>query len=292
VSLNPSDIAALVGRYSEPGLLIVPAATPAARAATEAAGWSWLVDDGQRVAGVLQIGSHRIALEEHNPASRNQPRRVRPGRVPWGALTLVRRLIERPYATQRELASLVGISQPRVSQALRVLADQQLVERSVAGWRVRDFDQLVRWWLDSYPGPGGFSTFWYGLDQPAEQARRVLGVLDRGVHPADPPFTLVFSGDVAADLIAPWRSPNRAVVYARTGDDLTEAGLTPTGEENATLELVVPQDPGVWPLPPKGETQSVPGSGSLPLADPLQILWDLAGPLAVTPCEADHKALL
>ena len=50
------------------------------------------------------------------------------------------------------------------------------------------------------------------------------------------PGTVAVSGDVAADLIAPWRSPYRAVLYARAGLDLTPAGLTPAGEDDATLE--------------------------------------------------------
>ena len=79
------------------------------------------------------------------------------------------------------------------------------------------------------------------------------------------------SGDVAADLIAPRRSPRRAIIYAETGMDLTTAGLTPANEEEATLELIVPKDPGVWPAPAAEKTP-----GSMPLADPLQTLWDVA----------------
>lgn len=285
--LNPSDITSLADRHRGFGLLIVPAATPAARRAAEKAGWSWVVDSGPRVLGILRIESHWIEVDAGGaPAGADQPERARPGRVPWGTLTLLRRLLEQSSATQQELAAGAGISQPRVSQALASLAEQGLVERTAGGWRARDFDQLLRWWLRAYRGPGGISTFWYGLDQPRQQAQAVLQLLAReaaarpGVQ-GDKPLA-VLSGDVAADFLAPWRTPVRAVVYARTGADLTEAGLTPAGEEEATLELVVPRDPGVWGSP------STTGSGSdtenatapldgvaPPLADPLQILWDL-----------------
>jgi len=279
--LNPSDVTALTDRHRGPGLLIVPAATKAARRAAEEAGWSWVVDSGPRVQGVLRIGGHRIEVDAGSALDGADQPKARPGRVPWGTLTLLRRLLEQPSATQQELAARAGISQPRVSQALAPLAEEGLVERTAGGWRARDFDQLLQWWLRAYPGPGGISTFWYGLDQPRQQAQAVLQLLvgeaatRPGVEGHQP--LAVLSGDVAADFLAPWRTPLRAVVYARTGADLTEAGLTPAGEEEATLTLVVPRDPGVWGSP---ATTGVDTANALvdavpPLADPLQILWDL-----------------
>jgi hypothetical protein len=82
----------------------------------------------------------------------------------------------------------------------------------------------------------------------------------------------VLSGDVAADLIAPWRHPERLVVYARTGIDPTTVGLVPAAQEDSTLEFVVPEDPGVWPAPSTDPTRD---GALLPLANPLQILWDV-----------------
>ncbi|PWU52330.1 hypothetical protein DLJ47_19025 [Micromonospora sp. S4605] len=264
IPLTPGDVAALADRHPAPCLIVVPSATPAVRAAIEAHGWSWLTDADQQVAGVLRVGAERIAL---NVRQAVVSRSTRPGPVPWGTFTLVRRMIGRPYANQRELAALVGVSQPRVSQAMRVLADQGFVRRGPAGWTVHDIDTALRWWLDSYPGPGGLRTLWYSLDPPIEQARAVAEVLATeaaGSHPA-------VSGDVAADAIAPWRSPVRAVLYARAGVDLTGAGFVPAGEEEATLELTVPRDVGLWsPAQLSGASPT-----ALPLADPLQILWDV-----------------
>ncbi|SCL50228.1 Winged helix-turn-helix DNA-binding [Micromonospora yangpuensis] len=261
--LHPGDIAVLTGRHPEACLVIVPTATSAVRGAVERANWSLLVGAEQQVEGFLNIGGRRIAVNGRGAGDRR--RGVRPGRVPWGTYTLLRRLVDCPMATQQELARLVGISQPRVSQALRALGEHGLVCRASTGWQVPDVEQALRWWLRNYPGPGGITTFWYSLDPPREQAYAIAALNEHG------PAGLAVSGDIAADLLAPWRSPQRAVLYTRGGLDLTETGFTPAGEEEATLELTVPRDPGVW----AGPDLPGPGAGELPLADPMQILWDL-----------------
>ncbi|BCJ58340.1 MarR family transcriptional regulator [Micromonospora endophytica] len=172
-------------------------------------------------------------------------------------------LIQHPSATQQELAALVGVSQPRISQALAALADKDLVQRTPSGWAARDIDAAIRWWLATYPGPGGITIYWYALAPAVEQARTVVSLIK-----ATDPVGVAVSGDVAADIIAPWRAPTRAILYAHTGLNLVDAGFIPAGEEEATLELTVPRDPGLWPLPGTA-------SGGLSLADPLQVLWDV-----------------
>ncbi|MEW2381461.1 hypothetical protein AB0873_05120 [Micromonospora sp. NPDC047707] len=189
------------------------------------------------------------------------------GPVPWGTFTLLRRMVQRPYATQQELAVLVGVSQPRVSQALRTLADQDVVQRTSSGWTLRNLDEAIRWWLENYPGPGGISTYWYGLAPAVEQARTVVEMVA-----APDPHGVAVSGDVAADIIAPWRAPTRAILYASTGVNLADEGFIPAGAEEATLEFTVPRDPGLWQ--PSGMAERFIPDG-LPLADPIQILWDV-----------------
>jgi hypothetical protein len=272
--VSPSDIAKLKSRHQERVLLIVSSATPAVQAEVEAAGWSWLVDDGQQVTGTLRLAGHHVIIGPHNPDTSS--RRGRPGRVPWGTFTLLRRLAQRPWAGQQQLAEATALTQPRVSQALAALADQGLVRRTPAGWDITDLDAVFEWWLRSYPGPRGLRTLWYGLDSPVRQAQAAVSLLGHG--------RIAISGDVAADMIAPWRSPHRAVIYAQTGVDLTAAGLTPANEADATVELIVPTDPGVWP----GPSAENP-SGSLPLADPLQILWDVARAPGPDTDEAAHR---
>ncbi|WP_433531662.1 hypothetical protein ACQPYA_06115 [Micromonospora sp. CA-263727] len=259
--LNPSDIAAVTSRHREPCLIIIPAATPAVRKAVEATGGSWVIDSGNDVTGVLQIDGRRIVLG--TPTQRTV-RPARRGRVPWGAFTVVRRMIQQPHATQRELAAFAGVSQPRVSQVMTKLADIDVVRCMQSRWTLHDVDGAINWWLASYPGPGGITTYWYGLTPIVEQAARVTRLLEAaGVQP------VAVSGDVAADLLAPWRAPARAVIYAATGADLAAADIVPAGTGEATIELTVPQDPGLWP------TDRATTRKTLPLADPLQILWDV-----------------
>ncbi len=85
------------------------------------------------------------------------------------------------------------------------------------------------------------------------------------------------SGDLAADLIDPWRRPAQLVVYAAAGADLTRAGLVAASPEQATALLVVAEDPAVT-LHPAGDPQPR-GSAGPPVrfADGLQVLYDLNG---------------
>jgi hypothetical protein len=275
--LSPSDVRNLIDRHPEPGLLVVPAATAAVREAIEHAGWSWLINGTTGVRGVLRLGAGQVTVGEKQ-TSQDEPVPGRPGPVPWGSLSLVRRLLQRPVTTQQMLAATAGVSQPRVSQTLTTLAGVGLVARRGGGWVVLDFDGLLRWWLDRYPGPGGISTYWFGLNAPQDQARAALDLLwtcSTGATEAAGGEPAVLSGDVAADLLAPWRTPVRAVIYARVGADLGAAGLTPSGAEEATLELTLPQDHGVWSPPGNGGEAIGRPSATLPLADPVQILWDV-----------------
>lgn len=267
--LNPSDVAELIGRHDEPGLLVVPAASQETRGLAEAAGWSWLVHDDAGVHGKILIGGERSVIRASVPREDSGHRKR--GQIPWGSLTVIRRLLERPAGTQGMLAGLAGVSQPRVAQTLGVLADRGLVRRKQSGWAVSNIDGLLETWLSTYPGPGGITTYWYGLESPREQCFSALEMIGRQAGPG----TAVVSGDVAADLVAPWRIPARAVIYAREGYDLSALGLTPSGAQEATLEFIVPRDPGVWPAQGLDEGDVGAHMGASPLADSLQIFWDL-----------------
>jgi hypothetical protein len=210
-----------------------------------------------------------------------------PGRrgVPaWGELRIVKALLLLAGRTQSEIARQAGVSQPRVSQVLKGLRELSLVRATSppgAGdgsgghrlWEVTDWGALLRHWLDQYPGPGGVTTYWLGLEPLAAQARAVVAVLGEADDDARP----LVSGDVAADLVAPWARPARTTVYARHGADLGAAGLTPSPGPDATLALVVPEDAGVWLAPERFWNRAGldPAPGGLPLADPLQVLDDV-----------------
>ncbi|KQS71148.1 hypothetical protein ASG41_20575 [Modestobacter sp. Leaf380] len=165
------------------------------------------------------------------------------------------------------------MSQGRVSQTLSGLVTAGLVTRRAdpgrSHWSVTDWDDLADWWLGRYPGPGGITTYWFGFASAPEQARTAVTAL-RGAG-----VPVAVSGDVAADALAAWRRPLRAVVYAApsgrsTPVDLSTVGLTPSGPDEATLELTVPADPGVWAAP-----DDLDDRVALPLADGVQVLWDL-----------------
>jgi hypothetical protein len=270
-ALKPSQVERLVGRHAEPGLLVMPGASDEVGEVVARACWSCLVADASGVRGVLRFGGIDVAVGERETGESAAGRGL-PGRTPWGSFTVMRRLVDRPFSTQRGLADSVGMSQPRVSQILKSLAGKGVVERVDGAWMLRDFDELLDLWLAGYPGPEGVSTYWFGLDPPVAQAAAVMQQLHRSHQTkleGNEPFAVV-SGDVAADMIAPWRNPVRAVIYAHAGADLTEAGLSPVGADEATLELVVPYDSGVWPHPGSRDA-----GRTMPVADPLQIMWDL-----------------
>lgn len=300
--LAPSDLREMADRFRSgaPALVVVPTATPAARDAAARLGWSLIAANPRSPQGpqgqVLLPGrSVSIGAARRDPDATPELR-ARPGRVPWGTLTVLRRLAEGTEGTQAQLAELAGVTQARVSQVLKELITTGLVSRSQGQgprYAVLDWDGVLRRWLAHYPGPGGISTYWYGLDGPVEQAKAVVAFLrQEAVRPpteglrssrdAVPPArrqsldpVAVVSGDVAADQVAPWRRPQRAMVYAHRGADLAGLGLTPTSERDATLVLTVPRDPGVWPARADADVWSWPETPDLPLADPLQILWDV-----------------
>jgi hypothetical protein len=276
---SPGAVREAAARADGPTLLVVPTATPAVHEAVRQAGWSLIATNassGRGPSGTVAFGPGvQMALGDDLPVAAPHLRR---GRRPWGRAALVRRLLQHPTATQGQLAAWARVTQPRASQVLSDLIRQGLVERRREGanvaFTVLDWDALLRHWLDMYPGPGGLSTYWYGLkdlpEQAARAAARLADAASADLVTSVQPF-VVLSGDLAADRLAPWRRPDRVVLYARAGADLTDADLTPADEAEASVEVVVPRDPAVWP---DGEEATVTTDG-VPLADPLQILWDV-----------------
>jgi hypothetical protein len=240
----------------KPALLAVPAATAGTVEAASRLGWSVVTDDGTLR---LRLGDRDLRRDKRVVGDRT--RSGRPGPTPWATFTLTRRLLAGAPATQVELAEWTGVSQSKVSRALGRLAAVTLVQRGPSGWLPTDFETLLDWWLAQYPGPGGVTSYWYSLDDPATQAQKALEVLGDQA---------VVSGDSAADALAPWRRPSTCTVYIHAGASLTRAGFVPVASAaEATLTLCAPKDPGIW-LP---RTWIAAG---LPLADPVQVVYDVA----------------
>jgi len=207
---------------------------------------------------------------------------IHQGMPAWGRYALIRSLLlaSEPLI-QKELAECSGISQPAVVKNLKYL--DGLVERTSSGWSPTDRNNLMSLLLDQYPGPRGAATYWYGLDRLHEQVREATKYAkEMGGEP-------LVSGDVAADIYAPWRLPDTATLYVRQMVDFSHAGFSPASKDEATLISVIPEDQTLWRTAPHMEREG------LPLVDPLVTLWELAlsdapdGPEA-----ADHlkKAIL
>jgi hypothetical protein len=279
-------------------LLVVPAATPEAAAKAVELGVSLIaLNDRLRSGPTGHLISVSTGVVPLGSPTHVADRGTQSGRRSWGTWVVIRSLLLLGDANQTELARHAGVSQPRVSQIVKDLSKQQLLHPrarggkrqwarnagspSRPGWEVATWDGLLSKWRTEYPGPGGVATYWYGLKAPFEQARAVLQLLAGSKpgqsHPQASNTALV-SGDVAADLITPWAAPTRATIYTRAGLDLTQAGLTPCPAPDATLVLVTPQDPGIWRFVPQvwRLVDADPAPRLMPLADPLQILYDLS----------------
>jgi hypothetical protein len=272
--VHPSD----VGEPPEPNsLLVAPALSDAAAAMARARGWSVVPDQGP-----AWLRFYGKVLELSRPRGDEPAVARRRGRPGWGIFSVVRALLAlETGAQQAELGEFAGVSQPRVSQALRELVELGLARRDPRGWVVTDKAAAIAWWSAHYPGPGGMRSYWYGVDPVVQQAYRVhelLAVADS--RPA-------VSGDVAADLVAPWRVPRHALLYAARGADLSGVGLTPSGEAEATLTLILPADPGVWPISRTPWTIGMTGYGNVARAGALQVLYDLTN--ASGPDAADAR---
>lgn len=264
-------------RPDEPGLLVLPRASARTMATAVERGWFVVTDTG---AVSLTLGGRRI--DRSASIATTSEERQAPGPKSWLTFTLARRLLAAPGASQTELAKRAGMSQPKVSRIFQNLLDQGLVERTADGWVPADWDEMVDWWLARYPGPGGTTSYWYSLDDLSTQAAQAVSVLTRAAPNADP----VLSGDAAADLLAPWRRPSRAVLYSHAAESLASAGFVPVvTAEDATLIVVAAADPGVW-LPRPWQVAGGSPEAKFNVADPLQVLFDVVGSGATDADEA------
>lgn len=265
------------------GLLVVPRGSDAFFRTARRTGWSIATDSGEL--DVTVGARHILRRHEHRPVSKQ-----RPGRKPWPFWTTVRVLAS--YAaspapdtavTQEFLAQVVGTSQPTIYRAVRRLVELGLLETARGRIPTADLHTLTDWWLQNYPGPGGVTAYWYSLASPAEQARDALAILARPGSRASP----VVSGQVAADAVAPWQRPDHVQIYTRQATSLTAAGFVPVAtRETATLTVTVPDDPGIWL---RSSWLATLLGVRINLADPLQILYDVAAADGPTATEAGDR---
>ncbi|MCK0110548.1 hypothetical protein MWU75_00090 [Ornithinimicrobium sp. F0845] len=184
---------------------------------------------------------------------------------------VLQELLYQGSVTQIGLTKATGISQARVSGILSDLAEEPWltpIGRKPVTWRVTEPGDLIDHWLGVFRPGKRMSTYWYGLDGIVDQARSSAQALGADTW---------LSGAVAADMLAPWSVPQRALVYTRSGRDLSRLEFVPSQTLEATLEVVVTQDKAI---PPSSSAATIikrlsRGPQETPLADPLVVLWDL-----------------
>jgi hypothetical protein len=245
-------------------LLVVPFVSEPAGAALTGAGWSWGDEHGNfdlRAAGLMlrQRRTGSAPARGHRTLPRGS-----------GSYAVIRTLIglhpDDVSVGATSLASRAGVSQPRASQVLRQLHGLDLVDSAGRGrWQPRREDLLDRF-LAEYEGPGGSEQYFYSLDPPVEVAVR-LARTPTGGH------DLAVSADVGPDLIRPWRRPSTLIVYTNGSLDTDVLGsVEATGKTDANVIVRMPADQSVFP--PQEIAAEFKGA-SIPLADPVQMIWDL-----------------
>jgi hypothetical protein len=159
-----------------------------------------------------------------------------------------------------------GVSQPGASQILHHLHELVFVDRSGHGrWEPRR-EALLDRFVAEYPGPGDSEQYYYSLESPVDVAVRA----GRASNQSRP---IVASADVGPDLILAWRRPSLVILYAKHVVDPSGLGLTQAkGRHDANVIMRTPQDRSVFPTPVL--VAQVQGR-DIPLADPLQQIWDL-----------------
>lgn len=247
-----------------PPLMIVPFVSESGGDALTRAGWSWGDEHGN-----FDLRAPGLVLRQRRTASPPASRRRTLPRGS-GSNAIIRALISRQQddagTGATALAAHAGVSQPRASQLLRHLHGLGLVDSAGHGrWRPRREELLDRF-LAEYPGPGGSEHYFYSLDPPAELAARM------GDKTA-PRHDLAVSADVGPDLIRPWRRPSILVLYTKMAVDAGDLGsVEAAGINDANVIVRMPADQSIFPRQPlQGEFRGA----SIPLADPVQMIWDL-----------------
>lgn len=233
--ISPSRLRRVLANSPDvPTLVVAPAASATARDVADKLGASVLVtgDDmsgTDTLAGTLiDANGNRLTVDSPAPAP---PPATSPGRVPWGHFNVAFQLLAAPAPNQRELAARAGVTQPLVAQAMRNFADH--VRHDGGKWSANY--SLPQWLVEHYPRNADIQTRWLTLDPVVPAARTVTQALvDAGIEHA-------WTGDIAADHLAPWAHPVTAHVVTSAPLDLTPLGMTPA-PQGANILISVSRD--------------------------------------------------
>jgi hypothetical protein len=174
-------------------------------------------------------------------------------------------VLTRDHMRQGDIAAAIAVSQQAVSK-MNEKCPLPATPMSDAARR----EYLMR--LSSAPADDGLvETYWYGMDHPVvEQVRNAtrLG--------AKLTVRILAGGEVAADVLQPWRVPTRGLVYAEELVDLSEFGLVEATAEESTLTVRVPADPTVWTTASWWLRVSNEQRSGITTVDPVIALQDLS----------------
>jgi hypothetical protein len=245
-------------------LLVVPFVSESAGDALTHAGWSWGDEHGN-----FDLRAPGLVVRQRSTASPPAPRRRTLPRGS-GSNAIIRTLIRGPQDDAAigatALAAHTRVSQPRASQVLHQLHALGLADSTGHGhWQPRREELLDRF-LAEYPGPGGSESYFYSLDPPAELAARLAEKRARR-------HDFAVSADVGPDLIRPWRGPSILILYTRTAFHAADlASVDAAGRNDANVIVRMAADQSVFPA---AELAAEFRGARIPLADPVQMIWDL-----------------
>ena len=225
-----------------------------------------LAQDDHRILVVTQdsvVAEGRVHSREGISAPKQVGGR---GPVPYVRYAVARALVASDHAlTQEDLAEMLHVSQQAVSHGLtrlrNELAHEQMPIRGLEqppiyvygksftpqpskpielksheGWQASDPFELAAWVLRNYPGPGGLTTYWWH-SEPLEAQYDIA----RESMPE-----ILLSGDLAADRIWSWRSPQHVLCYDRAPVNPVDLGFAMASEDDFSFALTVPRDQTLW----------------------------------------------
>lgn len=165
---------------------------------------------------------------------------------------------------QVDVAAAVAVTQQAVSK----MADKEPLPETPMTEAARR-ELLAK--LSSLPADDGrVETYWYGIDPVVEQVRSAIRL------GAELTARILAGGEVAADVLQPWRVPTRGLVYAEELVDLSDFGLVEATAEEATLTVRVPADPTVWTTAAWWRQVSIAPQSDITTVDPVVALQDLS----------------
>lgn len=172
-------------------------------------------------------------------------------------------ILARGHMNQRDIAAAIGVSQQAISQ----MVDKNPLPHTPMTTNERQ-DRLIE--LSSIAADDGLvETYWYGMKSVVEQVQNAVELS------AELTVPVLAGGEVAADVLSPWRVPTRGLVYAEELLDLSVMDLVEATAEEATLTVRVPADLTVWMTAAWWRRASGQPAEPIPTVDPVVALEDL-----------------